>query len=321
MIQSLFKVPIQGQVTETNWLTVLPLIKEHKLAGYFSKETLQTLPRDLQRVLLTESTQQKQYNTLLMSEIGSWKNKDFIVLKGCALLNQLYLDWSIRPISDIDILVSKDQVDGIKNQLKSSGFNESSENKWKANSHKSVWSKEVFETEITVEVHTQLFYNEPKNFVWNIQKNDSGFSVLQKEDFLLHLVGHLAHQHTFIKLFWLYDIKLFIEKYQEQIDWSLIQKKAKELKLVRSLDATLWILQNLLSMRMIPVKAKSDWSNLLTWSFLIYNRTQALRYQIVKHLLKDSYYEAFLYDILWLKNWLLKVPGKFARFAQPPSSN
>lgn len=241
-------------------------------------------------------TGQRHYNALLKCELAHFALLPVTVLKGPALLDSVYEDWGVRPISDIDLLVSPRREKLLSKALADAGYREMPEKKWRANAHKSVWRKAHGSVELTVEVHTKLFASEPPHFVWH-KEHPAG---LNPESQLLHLIGHLAHQHTFIKLFWLIDIDRLLKKREGLFDWTQIASMARQLRLGRALDATLFVLNDLLENPYALPPASRRWKYLLDWDLLLSAREKTFSYQLLKHAVKDSWREAIRYDLEWL---------------------
>ena len=230
------------------------------------------------------------------------KDKVFF-LKGVELLNNLYERPHERSMSDIDILIDPKEWLQLKKDFETLGFQEVPEKKWEANSFKKTMTKDIFSTEITLEIHERLFFEEPSHFFW---KKDLKNHTLSKNDFLLHLIGHASYQHTFIKLFWLVDIDRFIRRHHKDVDWKRILERSKELKIYQATNTTLWILKNLFSTPHIPLVKRKTWYYLLNWNFLILSRKKKLSYWVTKHKIKDSLASSLKYDWLWLKNQLYR---------------
>ena len=175
------------------------------------------------------------------------------------------------------------------------------------------WIKNIGEIEINIELHTKLFYH-LKDEAWSLVPSPvPHFTQLSLEDTLIHLCGHLAFQHTFHKLYWLFDIYFYTEKYQSQIDWDLVIQKSKVLHLANSVQMCLWCLHKYfkLSTELIDKFNLNDsfwWKQFLTVEFLISPEDKKLNYFLIKHATKDHFTEAIWYDLMWF--WHYKISKK-----------
>lgn len=237
-----------------------------------------------------------------------------VMLKGAHLLHDLYLDIGSRFMSDIDLLIAVQDLDKFHNLLLNCGYKKNESTKFYGNHFKSDWSKSIGDVEINIELHTQLFYH-TKYEVWNLVPSSiTNFQKLSHEDCFIHLCGHLAFQHGFQKLQWLFDIHFFLEKYGDQMDWKLISQKCKNLKLYRSLMMCLWANNQYFSNEKDYLSIKKEWwQHFLTKNFLLNPEKNKLNYFLIKHATKDHLLEAFYYDLTWfwhykvLRNMKLKI--------------
>jgi hypothetical protein len=250
------------------------------------------------------------------------KNVTACVLKGIHLLEDLYSDLGSRFMSDIDLLIPLDKVDLFHSILIDNGYKLNPDYKFYGNNFKSDWSKLVGEVEVNIELHTNLFYHTQYNENWNfVNSKIKNFKKLLHEDCIIHLCGHLAFQHTFQKLHWLFDIHFYVEKFGDQIDWKLLKIKSEKLKLSRSVNMCLWLNLKYFKSTKYNLSLKKEWWQLiLTKDFLLNPEKNKIQYFIIKHATKDRLLDAFYYDLTWF--WHYKVSriwklltGKRKRFS------
>jgi hypothetical protein len=225
----------------------------------------------------------------------------FIVLKGMSLINyEVYSSLGDRLTGDIDLLVS--DLNSFSEVLIKKGFSLVKNHQWKGNDFKRNFSQYLNGIEVVVELHTRLFYHSTFN-EYRTFKTKEGFYVLAVEDLLVHLVGHLAFQHTFLKIHWLLDIYLLQETRQLEIDNKRVQFLLEKLKLKRS-----WYM----TQRFVDVFFKErKFSNVFEIyfydvNFLIFPEKNKFKYFVIKHLTKDSLLTSLNYTIHWFfqKGWL-----------------
>jgi hypothetical protein len=170
-------------------------------------------------------------------------NISTVVLKGAPLSLLLYGDIAARPYSDIDILVTIDELEQTMTVLENEGYYRISEydsygltprqlqiylKHHEHSSHFEYWNNKKG---IKLEIHWKLSkYGNvlpfPKES--NIKKMvvaGTSMSVLSNEEWFLYLVLHGAG-HKWHRLRWLVDIRKFIQK--ENIDWISISHKAEK---------------------------------------------------------------------------------------------
>jgi hypothetical protein len=178
------------------------------------------------------------------------KGIEIILLKGISLISSVYSDLGMRSFADIDILVKKQDLSAIKSELEKLGYSLQSPKKaslleefgcgdW-------VFSRQ---NSLPLDVHWELCqYERFRNIIkFNEQKLfQEGF---KPEDTLLYLSMHFALVHGFCGAQWLYDFKKMIDYYEQDFDWDLLIKKAKEANLRTVLYYTLSFCQGLLDIK------------------------------------------------------------------------
>ncbi len=273
------------------------LISHHKLSGLYSEQNVLTFKANW---LL---------NQAYFDEIKSWILPDHlngILLKGAHLLSHYYPDLGNRFMGDVDILVDKNQLEDWVTYLEKIGYQDITGPTWKANEFKRVLLKKSQTLELVIELHTRLFYQE--NLIkWktNPQELTSQLSFLSKEALFVHLCGHLAYQHTFLSLHWLYDIYLLIQK--EQLEPHEVLSTAKKAHVLKSCKIISYLMYSRLKIKVDPILLPSKLIQILidfiiTDDFLIAPREHPIRYQLCKHFTKDFIHQALLYDLGWFRH-------------------
>ena len=165
---------------------------------------------------------------------------------------------------------------------------------------------------ITIEVHTQLFWHSSLNITSRPDPAQvEGFSQLSRENQLIHLCGHIAFQHSFSKLFWLMDIFKYVDRYKNKIDWAIFWENAEKANLYKSCFFTLFLCQKLgLNIQTILYKAKKKkkisifiLKKLVSYSFLYDPDRFPVRSLGIKFLIKDSILDNFRYAWAWMKTF------------------
>jgi hypothetical protein len=127
--------------------------------------------------------------------------------------------------------------------------------------------------------------------------SSNGFKILSREWMLLHLVGHLAFQHTFIKIHWLLEVKLYIAKYKNEIDWIKFNLLLKKFQFLNS-----WILtKHFIDLVFNNKRSKNLFLNYLcNLDFILFPEKHKVRYYLIKYLTKDSSKTFIGYAWHWL---------------------
>ena len=206
------------------------LIKHHRLDSIFYNAVLKQqieLPVDLKTKLERINQRNKMRMMQLTAELirihklFTENNIDYISLKGPALSQQIYGDYTIRNSRDLDVLVREMDIDKVVLLLNKNRYKQI-ENINKRVSHDIGFSN--LENNIKLELHHRLFSNrylmpiKEDIFRTAIHVNLSGHSVfvLNQLDNLKYLVYH-GEQHSWANLYWIYDINTNVVNAKEAI--------------------------------------------------------------------------------------------------------
>lgn len=296
------------------------LLNEHHLSGLFYKNFQFAQGKKRYK-------QQWLHNQMLMSVLNELDQKlgeekiNLIILKGAHLLLDLYPDFGSRFLSDIDILINVEDLPILQNILSEKGFSPILDETFYGNKFKKEWCKKIKEVEINIELHTKLFFNSKKEN-WNTSLTPfKNILKLNLEDLFIHLCGHLAFQHTFIKLYWLYDIYFLYQEKKHEIDWAKVQTKSRALHLHRSVQMCLWLIKKHFDApfsqelcEQFFLDKKFVWQFFLSVSFLKNPYNNKFFYYYLKHATKDHFLESCFYDLSWFYHYkiqkFLPIPRK-----------
>ena len=212
-------------------------------------------------------------NSLLYDELrnvlNGFRDKkiEVIVLKGAALADTVYPNRALRPMSDIDLLVRKEQLGKVESKLLDMGYmvEERVKPKEFQREHHYHW---VFKKKsaIAVEIH------------WNIKRPTGPFRIdidglwdrakpiqiagvealaLSPEDLLLHLCQHM-HKHKLIGgIRPLCDIAHVVEYYKDAIEWTVFETRSYQWGIAQYAYLALYLAKELLDAR-IPSSFLDD---------------------------------------------------------------
>jgi hypothetical protein len=182
----------------------------------------------------------------------SLKDVRVIVLKGAALVNDVYGGIALRPMIDLDLLSGPGSVLTIQDTLEALGYVAlpepigkpelalRNELRFLKSSSGGVW----------LDLHWDLF-NSPylqktlsTDWIWDTARSVSfGKSralILGPEAQILHLCGHMwLHHHVHLKLLWLHDLAEVIHFHASELDWNQLLLQALAYELVIPLQQTL----------------------------------------------------------------------------------
>lgn len=192
-----------------------------------------------------------------LKEIGS----EIIVLKGAALAETVYSNRALRPMSDIDLLVRKEDLPRVENHLVAMGYllhQHPRPKEWlkEHDYHLAFIKNETTPIEIHCEIH------------WHIERPSRPFKidiegmweralaakiagvealVLSPEDLLLHLCLHTCkHKLTFFGPRSLCDISETLRYHGQAIDWGQVQNRSYQWCINQYVYLTLHLAKELL---------------------------------------------------------------------------
>jgi len=241
----------------------------------------------------------------LFKIISQLFHEKVVGLKGISLLGELYSDFSMRSLGDLDLLVTdKETMSQFQEYLNIEGFHKVATEEWEGNDFKKVYSKNISGIEFVLEIHEKLLYlkKEPE---LKFKLNQSGCWILDDVSNVFHLIHHLSYQHTFLKLSWLYDLFFFIKKNPKA--FYEVALLSKEYNLSASFDFTIRALEVYFQLNLSDfyIDSKRLSLKLVSYTFLVNPETNLLRYYVIKHCTKDSFFVALRYDVLWFKHKLM----------------
>jgi putative nucleotidyltransferase-like protein len=159
-------------------------------------------------------------------------------LKGPALAERFYRHPTLRPCTDLDLLIRPDSVLQVDELLRLLGFRRFDD------AHTFAFDVAydravVYETTagVRVDLHWGLL-SDPR-YAWNESEADGIWQramptrvggeealTLCPEDLLLYLTVHVAVHHALVGLLWLYDLYLLLEREAETLDWTALEQRA-----------------------------------------------------------------------------------------------
>jgi hypothetical protein len=293
LFQALINLPTEQQEK---------VFSAHMLEGFFFSRYSEHLdPKVIKKYRSKYSAQYLRNETILNLSNNLLDDYPLSFIKGSALLKDIYQDIGERFLSDIDIILAKEHWPKLMSKIKNLDGELLSDSKWWGNAHKQEWQVESDGQEITIEVHSQLFYH--RQIPWEKSLNLK-LPSLSIEWHFVYLIGHYAFQHNFQKLYWLFDIYFYYLKYQNEFNWKKIKMISNQLELNKVMGMMGHVLtiffnieEALEKMSFSPIsQSVYDFIDL---EFLIEDRQWGWKYWWFKHETKDNWLKAFRYDFQW----------------------
>lgn len=214
-----------------------PLLKKHLDESESSYPA--GVRRSLNLLVKRHHKQAKVRLKVLQEALGLFKSIEVtpLLLKGAALCYLLYQDPSLRPMRDMDILLSEDDVDKAQELLRRSGFTQSQSPIPPDHHHLPSLMKTVDGVAVCIELHRGLYPNCPPyypevdfdrllNSARKIQVGEMEAFTFNDEEMLHYLYQHALHApltYERFKLINMCDIISFTEQNSLTLDWKKIR--------------------------------------------------------------------------------------------------
>ncbi len=316
--QALQAAQALGDGPELDWEAVLDKAGAEKIAPllYTLLEDQTWLPEVVEQRLKLEYQHNHSRNIILLAELNILLSQiksiaaPVILLKGAALVQQVYPDAGMRPLSDLDLLVKPEDVHCILPVLNALGYSQ-------IGSEASTGATLFYENELTLvkdkpfpiflEIHWSLLnspyyqHSLPLSWFWQTAQppGDGTALGLSDEAQLVYLSAHLFLHHQGKELLWLQDIAMLLKQRGAAMDWEAACNLAQACRLVLPLQQTLAILAE-------------DWGISLPDGVM--ERLQALTVsreesQVFSRFSqrKRSVARRFLDDLIFLPNWSTRL--------------
>jgi hypothetical protein len=253
-ITSLFELLLQQASSNQNrgqrkiiskdfdWAEVLTQAERHGLgpllSTHFQASDIQlpiSAKRTLQALYLRHRHANRVRAEVLQEVLTAFQAADIqaLLLKGAALAQLIYPEPGLRPMNDVDLLVSPAQASQAQTILAELGFQAPLPKKGRPlpGKHLSAATRHHEGFMISLEIHHNLFNDD---FPVSMTLEDlttpplpldlNGFvaHTLGYEDMLWHLCRHAVFIFQPLRLIWVVDIVGFAERFATQIDWERI---------------------------------------------------------------------------------------------------
>ena len=230
-----------------------------------------------------------------------------IVLKGASLLESVYKNIALRPMSDVDLLVERKNLSRAKSILQDMGYH-------KPNflDHESLekFGGEIHlyrEGGVFLDIHASLYQYERFRNIFKIDLDGELWSksrmlatregeirILNPTYLIMHLCMHHAIAHSFVGLFRFCDLREAILAYQQDINWQDLVSKASKYKIKKIVYYNLVLMQDLFG----PVVTEDILESLKSnkTQEIIISKREVLSLPDKEPRLKKTIYQLFLMD-------------------------
>ena len=185
-----------------------------------------------------------------------------IVLKGAALAKTVYGNIALRPMGDIDLLVSEEDLDRAKEVLLKLEFKKLEHHNLRDQLDGHPFHIEFVKEDTQgaiIELHWGIARKPADVEIAGllqravmVRSNNIDTCVMCPDDLLPFLCWHTAN-HLFPKLLWLCDIAQVIKVYEKSINWKNVIERSENWKIKKAVYCSLYLAENILGAQ-VPEK-------------------------------------------------------------------
>lgn len=180
------------------------------------------------------------HNSLKLIDVFSESNIDCILLKGAALIAAYYEEPALRPMSDLDILVRREDAQKAFMLMEELGWHPKHDKKFqiqfKRTNGIAMVNKSGFEIDLHWDVVSQSWWKDSEKSYWKnyetVEYKGRRLRVLNPEMQIIHNTSHGLKWNKMSSIRWIPDVVLIIEKRRDDIDWNRLMDIIIDKKLV-----------------------------------------------------------------------------------------
>lgn len=194
-----------------------------------NKEIMAEFEQSNNQAIMLDTIQ--QYYLEIISDEFEKNHIRYCIMKG-PVIKKLYPSTDMRKSGDLDIFVDDENTEKVREIMENIGFRTKLFDKSVAH------DEYLIDRIVEVEIHRQLISNKCpwdkkcQNIVDRLVRTD-GFEYQYEmtiEDYYLYMIGHMAKHMKYsgigIKMF--LDIWVYLNRYQNEINWQILKKHLKE---------------------------------------------------------------------------------------------
>ena len=224
------------------------------------------IPKEAASYLKRVYTKILAQNILILEEYDRLKDIldkaeiPYVPLKGVRLIGIYYKDTGLRNTSDVDLLFRKSDIGAVRELMKENGYDEFMVDEYLLISELTQNPSPYQYSKNNVSIDFHILLNRVGKISLNIadywssaiKKEDSFEFVLNPNLEFIHLCYHFYKHITRgpIKLIWLFDLQLFLEK--NKINWDKLKVQAEAFNCLEELITTINVLEIVYESEAIP---------------------------------------------------------------------
>jgi hypothetical protein len=192
-----------------------------------------------------------------LGELFSAAKVPVVALKGPLLAERLYSEGALRASVDLDLLVAEEDLERAVAALDGAG--------WRADSgptaayarqhHHHLQLRRDGQPPLELHFRARVGFGTVVPAAELIARSSAvtsvpgrGLRLLALEDEIVYLAVHAA-AHGFVRLMWLYDLKLLCRRHTLEIDWSKVVERARNVRTLTAVAFTCEMLRNRLNVK------------------------------------------------------------------------
>jgi hypothetical protein len=257
----------QASLGIDDWNAVATEARSHGLFGLMVHACLEAgcrVPDAIQRDFVRHQTIASVWHSHLLASLDELAGVfrvariPVVALKGPLLAERLYPQGALRPSVDLDLLVSEHDLDTALGALTADGWvaDAGPTATYARRHHHHLQMRRAGQPPLELHFRARAGFGtvlpSAPLIERSIEANPSsthGLRTLAPVDEFVYLAVHAA-AHGFIRLMWLYDLKLLLRRHATDIDWNLVVDRARGVGMVAALAFACGLLRERLS---VPV--------------------------------------------------------------------
>jgi Uncharacterised nucleotidyltransferase len=173
-----------------------------------------------------------------LGEMFSAASVPVAALKGPLLAERIYPEGALRTSVDLDLLVAEHDLERAASVLEAAGWQTdagpAANYSRQHHHHLQFWREGQPPLELHFRARVGFGSEMPaEDLIWSSGPTDGrgrGLRILALEDEIMYLAVHAA-AHGYVRLMWLYDLKLLCQRYATEIEWAKVAECARRLRM------------------------------------------------------------------------------------------
>jgi hypothetical protein len=180
-----------------------------------------------------------------LGEIFSTAGLPVAALKGPLLAERIYPEGALRPSVDLDLLVAEHDLERATSALEAAGWQTQAgpTATYSRQHHHHLQFQREGQPPLELHFRARVAFGSvlgAEELIWSSSATKGrgrGLRILEPEDELVYLAVHAA-AHGYVRLMWLYDLKLYYRRYAAAIDWPTVATRARVVRMLTAVAFT-----------------------------------------------------------------------------------